>query len=108
MILNDDILLLSMSENHMNRLLACCNNYANNWKLEFNASKSVSYSSYSNPIGKFYLGKQIIPCSEGFTYLLVTKNLLKTFFQRNLETVKNQCIHLGLLVVNQRHSILKR
>ena len=64
-----DILLLSMSENHMNRLLTYFNNYAHNWKLEFNSSKSVSYSSYSNPIGKFYLGKQIIPCSEGFTYL---------------------------------------
>ena len=65
----DDNLLLSMSENHMNRLLSYCNNYAHNWKLEFNSSKSVFYGSCSNHIGKFYLGKQIIPCSEGFIYI---------------------------------------
>ena len=65
----DDILLLSMSEAHMNRLLNHCYEYSCRWKLEFNASKSVSYSSDGTQVGDFELGGSNIPRSKGFIYL---------------------------------------
>ena len=46
----------------------------------------------------------------GFIYLglpIGNDKFIEDFFLRNVETVKNHYIHLGLLVVNQRHSILE-
>ena len=65
----DDLLLLSKSEAHMNKILDCCNNYAVTWKLEFNASKSISYSSNGTQLNDFILGSLIIRKSNGFVYL---------------------------------------
>ncbi|RNA28776.1 hypothetical protein BpHYR1_048184 [Brachionus plicatilis] len=38
----DDIVLLSPSEKHIKILLRTCEEYAKDWKNEFNASKSAS------------------------------------------------------------------
>ena len=65
----DDILLTSMCESHMNRLLENCHNYATQWKMEFNAQKSISYSYKGPPVGDFKLGQVSIIRSEGFIYL---------------------------------------
>ena len=65
----DDLLLSALNEMHMNRLLECCHNFAEKWKMEFNASKSVSFSYSSPPVIDFKLGTSSIPKSEGFIYL---------------------------------------
>ena len=98
----DDILLLSMSENHMNRLLSCCNNYAHNWKLEFNGNKSVFYSSCSNPKGKFYLGipKALNPRTVSFIFKQFCQSIIR-FGLDNL-FIKKSFINL----LNVRQNIL--
>jgi hypothetical protein len=65
----DDLLLMSSNENHMNKLLECCHRYAINWKMEFNASKSISYSIKQTNFIDFKLGDSVIPKSDGFIYL---------------------------------------
>ena len=65
----DDLLLLSSNETHMQLLLDCCLNYAAEWKLEFNASKSISYSLKKTSRSSFKLGTAYIPESSGFIYL---------------------------------------
>ena len=47
----DDILLLSSNEAYMNSLLKCCHLFSCKWKLKFNASKLISYSSNGEQAG---------------------------------------------------------
>ena len=66
---SDDLLLLELNEMHINRLLECCHNFAEKWKMQFNASKFISFSYSGPPIINFKLGTSGIPKSEGFMYL---------------------------------------
>jgi len=64
----DDILLISPVEAHMQKLLQCCEVYADRWKLSFNPSKSSCYSVM--PVDyDFILYGNCIPKSKGFVYL---------------------------------------
>jgi len=64
----DDILLISPVEAHMQKLLHCCEVYADRWKLSFNPTKSSCYSVV--PVDyDFVLYGDRIPKSEGFVYL---------------------------------------
>jgi retron-type reverse transcriptase len=65
----DDLLLISSVESHMNSILDFCHNYACDWKLKFNAQKSVSYTLKKNNLSEFILGASLIPVSNGFIYL---------------------------------------
>lgn len=65
----DDLLLLSLNEMHMNKLLDCCHSFVEKWKMQFNASKSISFSFPSPPILNFKLVNSFIPKSGGFIYL---------------------------------------
>ena len=65
----DDLLLISSVESHMNSMLDFCHNYACDWKLKFNAKKSVSYSIKKTNLSEFVLGDCIILVSNGFIYL---------------------------------------
>ena len=66
----DDILLMSPTVNHLNRLLNTCNSYADSWKLEFNQKKS-NYIAFE----KFYkknavkMNNLFIPRVKSFIYL---------------------------------------
>jgi len=64
----DDILLISPVEAHMQKLIQCCEVYADRWKLSFNTTKSSSYSMV--PVEyNFMLNGERIPKSQGFVYL---------------------------------------
>ncbi len=64
----DDILLISPVEAHMQKLIQCCEVYADRWKLSFNTTKSSSYSMV--PVGyNFMLNGECIPKSQAFVYL---------------------------------------
>ena len=65
----DDILLMASNENHMSKLLECCCEYAIEWKLEFNALKSSSFSLVKTHLSDFTIGSTIIPSTNGFVYL---------------------------------------
>ena len=68
----DDLMLLSSNEMQMNKLLECCHNFAEKWKMEFNiiiSGKSVSFSTLGPPIINFKLGDNLIPRTEAFIYL---------------------------------------
>ena len=83
----DDILLMASNENHMNRLLDCCCVYATEWKLEFNASKSSSYSLRSTHLSDFSIGNTIIPSTNGFIYLglpIGDDNHIQEFFSNKM------------------------
>ena len=56
----DDILLLSSNEVHMNSLIKCCHVFSCKLKLEFNASKSISYSPNSEQVEEFVLDKSVV------------------------------------------------
>lgn len=66
----DDLLLISPVKNHMDKLLRTCFDFANNWKVKFNASKSTSYS-LKRPEGAHFSidGIDIPVTDEGFIYL---------------------------------------
>ncbi len=64
----DDILLVSPVEVHMQKLLHCCEVYADRWKLSFNPTKSSCYSVVPVDYDSMLYGDRI-PKSEGFIYL---------------------------------------
>ena len=66
----DDIVLLSSTTSHLERLLDECQSYASSWKLEFNARKSVymEMGKY-NSNNKIKMAGTIIPESNEFIYL---------------------------------------
>ena len=66
----DDIILLSPVKSHMNQLLQACFDYANDWKIQFNTNKSISYSLNIPTESFFEVNGVKIPKTEyGFVYL---------------------------------------
>ncbi|CAF0727404.1 unnamed protein product [Brachionus calyciflorus] len=63
----DDIILIAPSFSHCQILISECEDFANNWKLEFNASKSVAFTFFND--SKFILNGKIVPNVSGFIYL---------------------------------------
>ncbi|CAF0862194.1 unnamed protein product, partial [Brachionus calyciflorus] len=68
----DDIILIAPSFSHCRILISECEDFANNWKLEFNASKSVAVTFFKSKVNfdsKFILNGKIVPNVSGFIYL---------------------------------------
>ena len=65
----DDILLISPSNGHMNIMLNKCERFAQDWKIEFNPAKSVSFCSSSRPSTLFRVCGSAIPAAASFEYL---------------------------------------
>ena len=81
----DDLLLLASNDSHMQLLLDCCLNYATEWKLEFKAIKSISYSLRKTSRSCFKLGTSYylnLMVSIIWVCLLVMSALLKSSLKR--------------------------
>ena len=65
----DDLILISPTETHMRSLIKLCESYAVEWKIEFNASKSIAYSHGYSCKPSFSLNNLEIPHQEFFIYL---------------------------------------
>ena len=65
----DDLILISPTETHMRSLIKLCESYAVEWKIEFNASKSIAYSYGYSCKPSFSLNNLEIPHQEFFIYL---------------------------------------
>ena len=71
----DDIVLLAESDNDLQNMLDVVSNYANRWKLRFNASKCGVLVVGQNKRGKlWHLGKEGIKEVEDYKYLGVWIN----------------------------------
>jgi hypothetical protein len=88
----DDLILLSPNAKHMEILLGICVKFAEKWKLEFNAKKSV-YMSVGKNFENFSFeikGKKL-PVVEEFTYLglpIKKKNEYTEFFDAKFRKVE--------------------
>ena len=88
----DDLTLLSSSEGQMRTLLANCQRFAADWKLEFNPKKSVCYTANSKSKIKliFFLDDLEISVVDGFIYLglpVGNQNYLDEYFNDKLKKV---------------------
>ena len=96
----DDLLIQASNETHMNRLLVCCHEYASEWKLEFNATKSVSYSLTRTILSNFELGNVPIPTSNGFVYLglpIGDDKFSENFFMEKMKKCEKSLFSLRFL-----------
>ena len=82
----DDIILLAALSSHMQLLLDNCLEYANDWKLSFNPSKSHSFSL--KPGGcALSLDGSLFPKSDGFVYLglpVGNMNFVEKFYSNRM------------------------
>jgi hypothetical protein len=94
----DDVLLMSPSEAHLNRLLNECKNYAKTWKIEFNAKKSETIT-----VGKdkrrpvFKMDDKIIPNVDGLVYLglpIGNQQFVEDFFNQKFSKVERSMYSL--------------
>lgn len=65
----DDIILISPSNDQLQRLLNACAEYGNKWKIKFNPSKSIVVSFGSGISNKFYLNDLKLKKEKSFKYL---------------------------------------
>ena len=74
----DDVNLLSTVKSHMDKLLAACFDYADRWKVKFNASKSTSFSLFDSLNNTFEVKGTVIPAvNDGFVFLGLPIGTLK-------------------------------
>ena len=84
----------------MGKLLDCCCEYAKEWKLEFNASKSVSYSLQRTALSNFFLENAPIPTSNGFVYLglpIGNDNYIENYFAEKMKKCEKALYSLRFL-----------
>jgi hypothetical protein len=64
----DDIILLSPTIAHMNRLLSICDNYSKKWRMSFNPKKSSMFN-VNVERSKFYINNGELMNVDQFIYL---------------------------------------
>ena len=88
----DDLMLLSPTKLHMDKLLLTCFEYADSWKIKFNPSKSISFSLYNPSDASFEIAGNRIPSStSGFIYLGMTigcPSYTKEYFSKKISKVE--------------------
>ena len=93
----DDIALLSPSEGHMQTLLDNCARFAIDWKLQFNPTKSVCYSSNPKVFPAFKMSELLVPVTQGFLYLglpVGNQDYIEEFFDEKMRRVEKSFFSL--------------
>ena len=94
----DDLLIQASNETHMGKLLDCCCVYAKDWKLEFNANKSVSYSLQRTALSNFF--QEMHRTSNGFVYLglpIGNDNYIENYFAEKMKKCEKALYSLRFL-----------
>ncbi|RNA02569.1 RNA-directed DNA polymerase from mobile element jockey-like, partial [Brachionus plicatilis] len=97
----DDIVLLSPSEKHIKILLRTCEEYAKDWKIEFNASKSASmlFEKKSTDLKTdFKLNGSTIPKVQSLIYLglpIGNQKSINDFVENKMKKVKKSFYSLN-------------
>ena len=103
----DDLILLSPVAKHIELLLKTCELFANKWKMEFNAKKSVSLvmgkGIVENPA--FKISGVELPEVDNFTYLglCISKSLNFDYFDEKMKKVERSFYSLHSLGCKPRH-----
>jgi hypothetical protein len=87
----DDLILISPTETHMKMLINLCESYAAEWKIEFNALKSIAYSNGTNCKPLFSLNSSEIPHKDSFIYLglpVGEDNFVMNYFEEKMSKVE--------------------
>ncbi|RNA21537.1 RNA-directed DNA polymerase from mobile element jockey-like [Brachionus plicatilis] len=99
----DDIVLLSPSEKHIKILLRTCEEYAKDWKIEFNASKSASMLFEKKSTGlktDFKLNGSIIPKVQSLIYLglpIGNQKSINDFLENKMKKVEKSFYSLNIV-----------
>jgi hypothetical protein len=88
----DDILLISPTVCHMNRLVDACYHFSVNWKMEFNPTKSL-LTCFGNKTNNFNVSMngQKIPYGKNFIYLglpIGDKNFINEYIEKKFKKLE--------------------
>ena len=104
----DDILLLSPTVAHMKRLLQSSQEYAVDWKIEFNPSKSLALSNRGGIKPEFHINSSIILLEKNFLYLALPigdENYIVDYFNDKMNIVERSLYSLGRNLSSNRNEI---